>query len=49
MRWSASAEWKLDYSNVERLTPEDVRRLRDEFDAVKAQAKRVRDGSVQRR
>ncbi len=49
LRWSASADWKLDYSNVERLTPEDIRRLREEFDAVKAQAKKVRDGSVQRR
>ncbi len=49
LRWSDRADWKLDYSNVERLTPEDIRRLREEFDAVKAQAKRVRDESVHRR
>jgi hypothetical protein len=49
LRWSASADWKLDYSNVERLTPEDIRRLRQEFDAVKAQAKGLRDETAQRR
>jgi hypothetical protein len=49
LRWSASADWKLDYSNVERLTPEDIRRLREEFDAVKSQAKSLRDETAQRR
>jgi hypothetical protein len=43
LRWSAGADWKLDYCNVERLAPEEIRRLREEFDAVKAQAKTVRE------
>jgi hypothetical protein len=49
LRWSASADWKLDYCNVERLTPRDLKRLREEFDAVKSQAKRVREESGRRR
>jgi len=42
LRWSASPDWKLDYSNIERLTPEEIERRRAEFDAGKAQAKNVR-------
>ena len=45
LRWAVSADWKLDYCNIERLTPEDIRRLRDEFDAVKAQARSLRKES----
>jgi len=41
--WSASPDWKLDYSNIERLTPEEIRRRRSEFDQGKAQAKNVRE------
>ena len=43
LKWSVGAEWKLDYCNVERLTPEEIGRLRDEFDKGKAQAKQVRE------
>jgi len=43
LKWSVSADWKLDYGNVERLTPEEIERLRHEFDEGKAQAKRLRD------
>jgi hypothetical protein len=43
LKWSVGAEWKLDYCNVERLTPEEIGRLRDEFDKGKAQAKHVRE------
>ena len=43
LRWSASAEWKLDYCNVERLTPEEIARRRAEFDQGKAQAKALRE------
>jgi D-proline reductase (dithiol) PrdB len=39
MRWSESSDWKLDYANIERLTPEEIQRRRAEFDRVKAQAK----------
>jgi hypothetical protein len=43
LRWSADAGWKLDYCNVQRLTPEDIRRRRAEFDEAKARAKEVRE------
>jgi len=43
LRWSASPEWKLDYCNIERLTEEEIRRRRAEFDAGKEEAKRVRE------
>jgi hypothetical protein len=43
-RWSESSDWKLDYSNVERVTPEQLARLRTEFDAGKVTAKAVRGG-----
>ena len=42
LRWSADADWKLDYSNVERLAPEEIRRGRAEFDRGKAEAKAKR-------
>jgi len=35
----ASADWKLDYSNIARLTAEDISRRRAEFDRGKAVAK----------
>jgi hypothetical protein len=41
-RWSASADWKLDYCNVERLTHEEIAQRRAEFDKGKADAKAVR-------
>ena len=43
LRWSTDAQWKLDYSNAERLSPEEITRRRTEFDKGKAQAHRVRD------
>jgi hypothetical protein len=43
LRWSASADWKLDYCNIERLSPDDIAQRRAAFDAGKAQAQRVRD------
>ena len=43
LRWSESADWKLDYCNVERLAPDEIRRRRAEFDAAKSQAKERRD------
>ena len=42
LRWSVSADWKLDYCNVERLSPEEIKRRRAEFDKGKVQAKSVR-------
>jgi D-proline reductase (dithiol) PrdB len=47
LQWSASPDWKLDYCNVERLTPEDIARRRAEFDIAKMQAKeRRRDAGI---
>jgi hypothetical protein len=43
LRWSASADWKLDYCNVARLTPDEIARRRAAFDLGKAQAKAARE------
>jgi hypothetical protein len=42
LRWSASAEWKLDYSNIARLTPEEIARRRAAFDEQRSIAKQAR-------
>jgi hypothetical protein len=42
LRWSDSPDWKLDYCNIDRLTPEDIERRRAEFDRAKATARQVR-------
>jgi hypothetical protein len=39
---SASADWKLDYSNIARLSPEEIARRRAEFDRGKEVAKALR-------
>jgi hypothetical protein len=43
LRWSTNPEWKLDYCNIERLMPEEIRRRRAEFDKGKAEARRARE------
>ena len=43
LRWSARADWKLDYCNIDRLTPDEIARRRAAFDAGKAQAKALRE------
>ena len=43
LRWSAGADWKLDYSNIERLAPEEIQRRRAEFDRGKEEAKARRE------
>ena len=45
LTWSARPDWKLDYSNIERLTPEEIRRRRAEFDQGKTQAKSAREAA----
>ncbi len=42
IRWSADADWKLDYNNLARMSPEEVARRRAEFDKGKEVAKKVR-------
>jgi glycine/betaine/sarcosine/D-proline reductase family selenoprotein B len=46
LRWSSSADWKRDYSNIERLSPEEIERRRAAFDKAKLEGKQVkqRDG-----
>ena len=46
LRWSDSADWKLDYCNIARLAPDEIARRRAAFDAGKAQAKVLREGSA---
>jgi len=48
LRWSGTPEWKLDYCNVELLTPEQIARERAEFDEAKRHAKRVREEADRR-
>ncbi len=42
-RWAESAEWKLDYSNVDRMAPEELERRRAEFARQKEVARKVRE------
>ncbi|MBV8739914.1 MAG: glycine reductase [Alphaproteobacteria bacterium] len=42
LRWSEDPSWKLDYSNIDRLSPEELRRRRAEFDRQKEIARLVR-------
>ncbi len=43
LRWSDSADWKLDYCNIDRLTPDELARRRAAFDQGKAQALSLRE------
>ena len=43
LRWSSDADWKLDFSNIARLTPEEIARRRAEFDMQKAVARDLRE------
>jgi D-proline reductase (dithiol) PrdB len=42
-RWHDDWQWKLDFSNIERVSPEEIARLRAESDHAKAVAKAIRD------
>ena len=39
LRWRDEASWKLDYNNLDKLTPEQVEERRREINAVKATIK----------
>ena len=45
LRWQEDASWKLDFSNLDRMTPEQIAERRREFDEIKAVAKTKRDGA----
>lgn len=46
LRWSDDPSWRLDFSNVDRISPEELERRREEFNAGKevARARRVEAG-----
>ena len=46
LRWSTDSSWKLDYSNIERLSSEEIRQLREKFDRQKEIARDIRDKSA---
>ena len=43
LRWSDTPDWKLDYSNIARLSPEEIARRRAEFDRNKELARAIRE------
>lgn len=42
LRWSADPAWKLDFSNIALMSPEEITRRRAEFDRQKEIAKTIR-------
>ena len=44
--WSVDASWKLDYSNLDRLSQPEILRLRDEAEQVRITARELRLKSV---
>ena len=46
LRWPADPAWKLDFSNVDRLSPEELARRRREFDRGKEIARDIREGGA---
>jgi len=40
--WSSDPDWKLDYSNIARLSPEELQRRRAEFDRQRELARSIR-------
>jgi D-proline reductase (dithiol) PrdB len=45
LRWSDDPGWKLDYCNIGRLSKEEIRAKRAQFDKAKAKAKAMRNAS----
>ncbi len=42
LRWSDNPDWKLDYSNIARLSPQELAARRAEFDAQREVARGVK-------
>lgn len=42
LRWADNPDWKLDYSNIARLSAEEIARRRAEFDAQRDVAREVK-------
>jgi len=45
LRWRDDAAWKRDFSDLGKLTPEQIEERRREFDVVKAVARAKREGA----
>lgn len=45
LKWSGNPDWKLDYCNIERLSADEIRARRAEFDKAKDVAKAVREAT----
>jgi hypothetical protein len=45
LRWRDDVAWKLDFSNLDRMTPEQIAERRQEFDEIKTIAKAKRESS----
>jgi hypothetical protein len=43
LRWSEDSVWKLDYCNAERLSRDELEKLRAELDRTKAAAREIRE------
>jgi hypothetical protein len=43
LTWSDSPDWKLDYCNIDRLSPDEISRRRAEFDRQKTIARAARE------
>jgi len=41
--WSSNADWKLDYCNIERLSPQEIKQRRADFDKQKNVARAIRE------
>ena len=46
LRWSTDPTWKMDYSNLERLSQQEILRLRDEAEQVRITARELRLNSL---
>ena len=46
LRWSDDPDWKLDYSNVERVPKDEIARLRAENDRAKESARKIRERTL---
>jgi D-proline reductase (dithiol) PrdB len=46
LRWSSDPSWKLDYANIERLSNEEIVRLRSEAEAARVTAKEIRLNTI---
>jgi len=47
LRWSEDADWKLDCCSAERLSSEEIRRLRAESERARETARSIRETLAQ--